>query len=130
LRRALVAVTAVPALSAPAPPAAGSPRHNQLMRVLLIVVVLLAVLVVPAGAVPPRTCDPVGFHGHGYTVTAHGVKCRFARKWVKRYLKAKKHPKGYHCLKPSSGSNVKVNCQGSTKPSGDPTYRYYYGIRQ
>jgi hypothetical protein len=100
------------------------------MRVVLIVVVLLAVLVAPAGAVPAKKCDPVGVHGRGYTVTAHGVKCKFARKWVRRYLKAKKHPKGYKCSGSSSGTNVAVNCQGSTHPKGDPAPRYYYGIRQ
>jgi hypothetical protein len=98
--------------------------------VVFLVLIALAVLVAPAAAVPPRQCDPVAVHGHGYSVIAHGKSCRFARKWVKRYLRAKKQPKGFKCSTPSSGSNVKVNCQGSTKPSGDPQYRYYYGIRQ
>jgi hypothetical protein len=101
------------------------------MRPLVVLVVIaLAVLVAPAAAVPPKQCDPVAVHSHGYKVIVHGKSCKFARKWVKRYLKAGKHPKGFKCTKPDSGTNVKVNCQGSTKPAGDPTYRYYYGIRQ
>jgi hypothetical protein len=100
------------------------------MRAWILTALLFAVLVVPAGAAPARECDPVGWHGRGYQVLAHGVSCKFARKWVKRYLKSKRHAKHFHCLKPDSNSNVKVNCQGSTKPAGDPVYRYYYGIRQ
>jgi hypothetical protein len=48
---------------------------------------------------------------------------------VRRYLKNGSHAKHFHCLKPQSGSNVKVNCQGDEKPSGDAQYRYYYGIK-
>jgi hypothetical protein len=102
LRRALVAVVAALVLFAPA----------------------------PAAAVPPKQCDPVRVDGRGYKVIAHGVTCRFARRWVKRYLRTMAHPTGYRCSKPSSSSRVKVNCQGSTKPANDPNYRYYYGIRR
>jgi hypothetical protein len=95
------------------------------MRVLAAALVICAALAIPAGAAPAKRCAPV----RSYTVIAHGVTCSFARKWVKRYLADRSHPKHYHCTKPSSGSNVKVNCQGDEKPSGDPQYRYYYGIK-
>jgi hypothetical protein len=84
----------------------------------------------PAAAVPPKECDPVRVHGRGFRVIAHGVSCRFARRWVRRYIRAKRRPDGYKCSKPSSSSNVRVNCQGSTKPRNDRVYRYYYGIRR
>jgi hypothetical protein len=96
------------------------------MRLIATTVVLCAALVSTAGAVPPKQCNPLPH----YTVIAHGVKCSFARKWVKRYVKHKAHPKHFTCAKPDSGSNVKVNCQGDEKPSGDPQYRYYYGIKR
>ena len=51
--------------------------------------------------------------------------------WVPRRLKkGHRAAPGFRCRKPSSGSNVKVQCTGRTKPKGDPVYRYYYGIRQ
>ena len=100
------------------------------MRVLLATVAVMAGLVATAGAVPPKQCDPVAAKGAGYMVIAHGVKCSFARKWVRRNLAKHSHPKGYSCPKPTSGSNVRVNCQGNTKPSGDAAFRYFYGIKQ
>jgi hypothetical protein len=96
------------------------------MRPWLAALLLCAALAAPAGAVPPKQCDPLPH----YTVIAHGVKCSFARKWVRRYVRSQAHPKGWNCSTPSSGSNVKVNCQGREKPKGDPQYRYYYGIRK
>jgi hypothetical protein len=93
------------------------------MRLWLVASLLAATLVAPAQAVPPKQCDPLPH----YTVVAHGVRCKFARKWVRRYVRSKAHPKGWTC-KPGQGTNVKVNCQGREKPKGDPQYRYYYGI--
>ena len=99
-------------------------------RAVVLAVLVAAALASEAGAAPPKQCDPVAFKGKGYTVIAHGVKCKFARTWVKRYLKEKERPKRWTCYPPSSGTNVRVNCQGPTKPQNDPAYRYYYGILQ
>jgi hypothetical protein len=96
------------------------------MRLWLAALLLSALLVAPASAVPPRQCDPLPH----YTVIAHGVRCSFARKWVRRYLKSHAHPKGWTCTSGSGQTNVKVNCQGREKPQGDAQYRYYYGIKR
>jgi hypothetical protein len=95
------------------------------MRVPAAAAVLFAVLAGSAGAAPAKQCAPA----RHLTVIAHGVKCSFARKWVRRYVTDRSHPKHFHCTKPNPGSNVKVNCQGAEKPAGDPQYRYYYGIK-
>ncbi len=89
----------------------------------------LGFLVPGAGAIPPKKCTSVTVAGTSYVVTAHGVSCRYARRWVKRYLRHKKHPKRWTCTPPTGETNVRVNCHGATKPKNDPAYRYYYGIK-
>jgi hypothetical protein len=99
------------------------------MRTALAMTAALLVWCAPAGAVPARQCPAVTVHGTAYVVTAHGVTCGFARKWVRRYLKSKAHPKHWSCSPPSGTTNVRVNCHGATKPKNDTAFRYYYGIK-
>jgi hypothetical protein len=106
-------------------------RRWAIVLAALAVVVSLAIGSATAGAVPPKTCSKVRVAGKRYLVVVHGVSCRFGRKWVVARLKAgHKVAPGYRCRKPSRGSNVKVQCIGRTRPKNDPSYRYYYGIRQ
>lgn len=96
------------------------------------VLVLTAVLVLacsaPASAIPPKRCQSVKVGGTKHTVIVHGRSCAFARRWVGRYLRAKRSPRGYKC-RGGRGTNVRVNCQGRTKPPDDPVVRYFYGIK-
>jgi hypothetical protein len=95
------------------------------------VVLAIAAWAGTASAVPPKPCGKVSVAGTKYLVIAHGVSCRFARKWVPlRLKKGRRAAPGFRCRKPSRGSNVKVQCTGRTKPKGDPLYRYYYGVKQ
>lgn len=102
------------------------------MRTLALVAagVIVGVLAAGATAVPPRNCGTVRYAGHRYMVVVHGVTCRFGKTWDLRYLRHHTHPRGYHCIKPSGTSNLRVDCQARTRPSGDKSYRYYLGIRE
>lgn len=95
----------------------------------VVTVVLLLVAASGAGAVPAKKCASVTVRGTSYVVTAHGVRCGYARRWVKRYLRAERHPRHWKCTPPTGETNVRVNCQGATKPRNDSQYRYYYGIK-
>jgi hypothetical protein len=101
------------------------------MRAVLAMAAALSVLLVAtAGAVPQRPCSSgVTVKGTSYLVIVHGVSCSFGRKTVRGYLRHHSHPKHYSC-KGGAGTNVAVNCQGSTKPKGDTAFRYVYGVRQ
>lgn len=100
-----------------------------LAPVFLAAALLLTVATSATGA-PARTCPALAWHGSTYTVIAHGMTCSTGRKRVLLYLRHRKHPRGYRCEKPSSGSNVKVDCVGRTRPRGDPNYRFYLAIRR
>ena len=99
------------------------------MRWLGVVPIAILLFAAPASAVPAKQCPKVTVSGTAYVVTAHGVTCGYARKWVGRYLRAEAHPKRWKCTPPTGETNVRVNCHGQTKPKGDSAYRYYYGIK-
>ena len=54
-----------------------------------------------------------------YRVKAYSVKCGFARKWSRRYIRRGAHRSGWSCSKP--GGNITFICR-----KGD---RYYYAQR-
>jgi hypothetical protein len=97
---------------------------------LIAATVVVALLAGGAGAVPPRNCGTFRSGGHRYLVVVHGVTCKFGHTWDVRYLRNRSKPRGYHCIKPSGSTNVKVDCIGNSRPRGDKNYRYFYGIRQ
>ncbi len=93
------------------------------------VMTAVLLLAAPASAVPPKACPSIVVRDTTYVVTAHGVSCGYARKWVRTYLRSKAHPKHWTCTPPSGETNVRVNCHGQTKPKGDTAFRFYYGIK-
>jgi len=69
---------------------------------------------------PPKRCGTVTANGKRYQVRAHVVRCTFARRWSRRYLRAGSRPRGYSCQR-YSGSRIKFICRRSG--------RSYYALR-
>ncbi len=52
------------------------------MRSMVCLVAALLLFAAPATAVPPKRCASLTVSGTSYVVTAHGVTCGYARRWV------------------------------------------------
>ena len=69
---------------------------------------------------PPKRCGAVEVKGKRYSVRAHRVTCRFARRWTRRYLRSGSRPSGWRCRR-YSGTSIKFICRRAG--------RDYYAIR-
>ena len=50
-----------------------------------------------------------------YRVKARSVRCRFARRWVKRYLRSESEARGFNCIETSGGQAPFYCTKGSSK---------------
>jgi hypothetical protein len=86
---------------------------RRLRHVLVLACLAIACTAVPAPAsstTSPTTasraaCSTVRYGGRTYILYKQRVKCRFARRWVKRLHRTKEGPPGWKC---SSGSNYRT----------------------
>lgn len=76
-------------------------------RVTIAVIAAASVLLAAAPEAPaPHTSKSCGLIAKGsrdYRVKARAVKCRFARRWVKRYLGSGAEASGFDCVKTDGG---------------------------
>ncbi|HWM10780.1 MAG TPA: hypothetical protein VNO82_15605 [Solirubrobacteraceae bacterium] len=109
-------------------------------RVLAVAAILAAGAVAPAaaGATPDRAtssaadraassaadraassagCSSVRYGGRGYVLYKRGVKCSWARRWVKRVHRTKEGPRKWRC---TSGSDFRTGgyCERGAKHFG------------
>jgi hypothetical protein len=93
------------------------------MRKPLIALVAAGTLALPAGgALVPSTamamhkgkrCGIVGKGSRDYRVKAQKVRCSYARKWSRRYLKNRKKPRHWRCYRP--GGKIPFYCKRGSK---------------
>jgi len=92
-------------------------------RRLTAVALACAALALPsaAPASPPvatsAACQSVSYGGRTYVMYRQGVKCSYARRWVKRLHRTKRGPKRWDC---SSGSNFRTGgyCERGSRHFG------------
>ena len=81
--------------------------RRSLPALIVAVAVLVAALPASAAAVPaPHVSKSCGLTTKGsreYRVKARKVRCRFARRWAKRYLRNGSEAPGFSCVKTSGG---------------------------
>lgn len=82
------------------------------IRLIPALLIGFALLVpVQAGAiVPPRDCKYMTIKGKRYNIKADQLKCTSARKYAQTYLTKRRKPRGYKCVRGSSGSKLAFNC--------------------
>ena len=76
-----------------------------------------AVTAPPAsGVVPPRKCGKIVAHGEAYSVRGHLVRCEFARRASKRFLRHGIKPRGWTCRKyPRDVTRIAFSCRRGGK---------------
>ena len=94
-------------------------------RALAVASILAACVVVPAApasaevatASSAAACSTVSYGGRTYILYKRGVKCSWARRWVKRVHRTKEGPRKWKC---SSGSNFRTGgyCERGPKHFG------------
>jgi len=97
-------------------------------RALAIAALLAACAIAPASAAGTAAagateatasagCSSVSYGGRGYVLYKRGVKCSWARRWVKRVHRTKEGPRKWTC---SSGSNFRTGgyCERGAKHFG------------
>ena len=64
-----------------------------------------------------RACQTVSYGGRTFIMYRQGVKCSYARRWVKRLHRTKHGPKRWDC---SSGSNFRTGgyCERGSRHFG------------
>lgn len=76
-------------------------------KIALAVVAAAGVLLtVPAEAPAPhvsKSCGVISKGSRDYRVKARAVRCRFARRWVKRYFRSRSEARGFNCIRTSGG---------------------------
>lgn len=77
---------------------------------------LLLVAAAPAPAGHSHGCGTIS-NGKNRVFASNGMKCKFARKWSKRYLRNKSKPRGYSCAR--VGTKVRFHCH-----KGDSKFYY------
>ena len=78
-----------------------------------LLVAALVLVAAPAAYAPvvPKNCGKVGVRGKSYTVRAHVVSCRSARRIARRYLGRGTRPRGYRCRKyPRRVTRIRFRC--------------------
>jgi hypothetical protein len=90
-----------------------APLRRAIGPLLVALTLALALSAAPASAtVPPQRCGKLGVGDKTYKISAHRVKCGFARKWSKRYLKKGDHPRGWACTSyPPEETRIAFACQ-------------------
>ena len=96
--------------------------NKVLLPILLIA--LTAGLTLPAGAVvPPRSCKTIEVKGKKHRVMADGVRCKFARRTARRFLRSGAEPARWNCTRKTSSPSMTFRCtRGNT--------RTVYGIKR
>jgi hypothetical protein len=95
------------------------PAGNLAAVTTRLAVVLLAATAVAAASAPPApashgtSCGIVSKGSSDYRVTGRVIKCRSARKWVRRYLSNRDRPSGWSCVDPAG--SVRVYCSRGSK---------------
>ena len=57
----------------------------------------LAIASPSSATMPPTRCGKIKVGHKTYRISTHLLDCDFARKWSRRYLKSKDHPRGWSC---------------------------------
>jgi hypothetical protein len=57
----------------------------------------VAISATPASATPAVGCGKITVHHKRYSIRAHVLKCRHARKWSYTFLSSGRAPAGYDC---------------------------------
>jgi hypothetical protein len=87
----------------------------------LTVAVLAAAAVLLAGAPQApaphvsKSCGVIAKGSREYRVKARKVRCRFARRWAKRYLRNGSAASGFSCVKTSGGAAPWYCTKGEVK---------------
>jgi hypothetical protein len=78
----------------------------------------LAMSAAPSGAIPrphvSKRCGVVAKGSNDYRVRARAVRCSFATRWVKRYLRDRSYPRRWRCVR-SRGKAPFYCTRGSVK---------------
>ena len=87
---------------------------------LLITVALLAAAAPNSSAAAPaphysKSCGVTAKGSQEYRVKARAVKCRFARRWVKRYLRSGSKARGFNCVETEGGQAPFYCTRGANK---------------
>ncbi len=78
----------------------------------LVAALALAAVVAPStGAiVPPKNCGMMTVKAKRYQVKADQIRCTTAKKWVRKYLASRWHPRGYTYRNGDSSTQLKFRC--------------------
>lgn len=80
---------------------------RRVLPALLVAAFLAALPAGPAAAAPTpdnsKHCGLIAKGEREYRVKTRKLKCRFARRWVKRYMNRGKVADGFSCIKTSGG---------------------------
>ena len=76
----------------------------------LVVAVLLSFPAVSPAPVAPVNCGIITVHGKKMQIKADQVRCTTAKKWARRYLESRWHPRGYSCRNASASTRLKFRC--------------------
>jgi hypothetical protein len=93
--------------------------RRALPPAIVAVALLVTALPASASAVPaPHISKSCGLTAKGsrtYRVKARKVRCRFARRWAKRYLRNGSAASGFSCVKTSGGAAPWYCTKGEVK---------------
>lgn len=82
-----------------------------------LAVLAAAVLLVPAAPARAdhvsKSCGAMAQGSSDYRVKARGVRCKFARKWTRAYLRRSRRPRGWSCFRP--GTDVSFYCRKGSR---------------
>ena len=91
------------------------------MRALAAGIVVVAALMGAQASIgapaphPSKSCGVTAKGEREYRVKARGVKCRFARRWVKRYLRRGREAGGFNCVETDGGQAPFYCTKGASK---------------
>jgi hypothetical protein len=79
-----------------------------LLCALLVCAAFAPALANPASAAHAKRCGIVAKGASDYRVKGRSVRCRFARKWSRAYLRERAEPRGFTCYRP--GTSISFYC--------------------